>query len=309
MIIGILAAAVGAATPLLFATLGEIYTEKAGNLNLGVEGMMIMGAVIGFATGYNTGNPVLAMLGAMLAGAAGAGIYSLLTITLRANQVVTGLALTIFGTGFASFVGKSYVGMAAPETVKSLFRPMHFPVLSQVPVLGEIFFQQNVFVYISYLLVGVTLYYFKRTRWGLNLRAVGESAASADASGINIERYKYVHIIFGGALAGLGGAYLSLVTVPVWQDNITGGRGWIAVALVIFASWNPIKAILGAILFGGLDILGFRLQGMGIHVSQYLIDMLPYLCTIAVIIISTRKNKPEDMPPKDLSVPYFREER
>lgn len=309
MIIPIFAAAVGAATPLLFATIGEIYTEKSGNLNLGVEGMMIMGAVIGFATGYATGNAFLALLGAMAAGAIGAGIYSLLTITLRANQVVTGLALTIFGTGFASFIGKAYVGMSAPESVKAIFRTRGIPILKDLPMLGEIFFQQNIFVYLSYLLVGLTLFYFNRTRWGLNLRAVGESAASADASGINIERYKYVHTIFGGALAGLGGAYLSLVTIPVWQDNVTGGRGWIAVALVIFASWKPIKAMLGAILFGGLDILGFRLQGMGIHLSQYLIDMLPYLCTIAVIIISTRKNKPEDRPPKDLSVPYFREER
>ncbi len=309
MITVILAAAVGAATPLLFATLGEIYTEKAGNLNLGVEGMMIMGAVIGFAAGYTTGNALFALLGAATAGALGAAIYSLLTITLRANQVVTGLALTIFGTGFASFVGKSYVGLSAPESVRAVFNTLEIPVLKSLPLIGEVFFKQNLFVYFSYLLVLGTVFYFRKTQWGLNLRAVGESSAAADASGIHIERYKYVHTIFGGALAGLGGAYLSLVTVPVWQDNITGGRGWIAVALVIFASWKPIKALLGAILFGGLDILGFRLQGMGIHLSQYLIDMLPYLSTIAVIIISTRKDKPEDRPPKDLSVPYFREER
>lgn len=309
MLIPILAAAVGAATPLLFATLGEIYTEKSGNLNLGVEGMMIMGAVIGFVTGYQSGNAMLAMFGAMLAGAIGAAIYALLTITLRANQVVTGLALTIFGTGFSSFVGKNYVGMSAPESVRAIFRTMEIPILKDLPVLGDVFFKQNIFVYISYLLVALTIFYFKKTRWGLNLRAIGESAASADASGIHIERYKYVHTIFGGALAGLGGAYLSLVSIPVWQDNVTGGRGWIAVALVIFASWKPLKAMFGAFLFGGLDILGFRLQGMGIHISQYLIDMLPYLCTIFVIIISTRKDKPEDRPPKDLSVPYFREER
>ena len=153
------------------------------------------------------------------------------------------------------------------------------------------------------------LKYFYKTRWGLNLRSIGESAASADASGINIDKYKYIHTIIGGALAGLGGAYLALVTIPVWQEGVTGGRGWIAVALVIFASWKPIKAMFGALLFGGLDIIGFRLQGMGIHVSQYLIDMLPYLTTIVVLIISTRKNKPEDMPPADLSIPYFREER
>ena len=309
MLITLFAAAIGAATPLLFATIGEIYTEKAGNLNLGVEGMMIMGAVIGFGTGFVTGNPYLAMLGAMLAGAVGGGIYALLTITLRANQVVSGLALTIFGEGFASFVGQAWVGHSAPETVKTLFRTVEIPGLSSIPFLGDVFFKQNIFVYLSYILVFGSLFYFKRTRWGNNLRAVGENAGAADASGINIEAYKYVHIIFGGALAGLGGAYLSLVTVPVWQEGITGGRGWIAVALVIFASWKPLKAMVGAILFGGLDIIGFRLQGMGIHISQYLIDMLPYLSTIAVIIVSTRKNKPEDKPPKDLSVPYFREER
>ena len=309
MLITLFAAAIGAATPLLFATIGEIYTEKAGNLNLGVEGMMIMGAVIGFGTGFVTGNPYLAMLGAMLAGAVGGGIYALLTITLRANQVASGLALTIFGEGFASFVGQAWVGHSAPETVKTLFRTVEIPGLSSIPFLGDVFFKQNLFVYLSYILVFGSLFYFKRTRWGNNLRAVGENAGAADASGINIEAYKYVHIIFGGALAGLGGAYLSLVTVPVWQEGITGGRGWIAVALVIFASWKPLKAMVGAILFGGLDIIGFRLQGMGIHISQYLIDMLPYLSTIAVIIVSTRKNKPEDKPPKDLSVPYFREER
>ncbi len=309
MLITLFAAAIGAATPLLFATIGEIYTEKAGNLNLGVEGMMIMGAVIGFGTGFVTGNPFLAMLGAMAAGAVGGGIYALLTITLRANQVVSGLALTIFGEGFASFVGKAWVGNSAPEAVKALFRTFEIPGLAAIPFLGEILFKQNVFVYLSYLLVFGSLFYFNKTRWGNNLKAVGENAAAADASGINIDLYKYIHIIFGGALAGLGGAYLSLVTVPVWQEGITGGRGWIAVALVIFASWKPVKAMMGAILFGGLDILGFRLQGMGIHISQYLIDMLPYLSTIGVIIVSTRKNKPEDKPPKDLSVPYFREER
>lgn len=309
MMIAILAAAVGAATPLLFATIGEIYTEKSGNLNLGVEGMMIMGAVIGFLTAFKTQSAGLALAGAMSAGAIGAFIYALLTITLRANQVVTGLALTIFGSGFAGFIGKDYVGMSAPENVRDVFRTLELPILRDIPWLGDIFFKQNLFVYIGYLLVLLTLFYFKKTKWGLNLRAVGESASAADASGVNIERYKYVHTVFGGALAGLGGAYLSLVSIPVWQDQVTGGRGWIAVALVIFASWKPIKAMLGAILFGGLDILGFRLQGMGIHVSQYLIDMLPYLSTVLVIVLSTRKNRPEDCPPKDLSIPYFREER
>ena len=309
MISSILSAAIGAAMPLVFATIGEIYSEKAGNLNLGVEGMMIMGAVVGFVSGYNTSNVMLALLGAMAAGAFGAFIYAFLTITLRANQEVTGLALTIFGTGFAGFFGKNYVGMAVPENIKIFFDKWEIPILSEMPFLGEVFFGQNIFVYVGYLLVIFTLFYFNKTSFGLNLRAVGESCSSADASGVNIELYKYVHTIIGGALVGLGGAYLSLVTIPVWQDGVTGGRGWIAVALVIFASWNPLKAMFGAILFGGLDILGFRLQGAGINVSQYLIDMLPYLCTTIVIIISTRKKKPEDRPPKNLAIPYFREER
>ncbi len=309
MIVDILAAAITAGMPLLFATIGEIYTERSGNLNLGVEGMMIMGAVVGFSTGYVTGNAFLALLGAILAGGFGAAIFALLTITLRANQVVTGLALTIFGTGFASFVGKAYVGKAAPETIKTFFEVVDIPLLSDIPFVGEILFKHDVFVYFGYAITIWTLIYFYKTRWGLNLRSVGESAASADASGINVDLYKYVHTIIGGALAGLGGAYLSLVTIPVWQEGVTGGRGWIAVALVIFASWKPVKAMLGAVLFGGLDIIGFRLQGMGIHVSQYIIDMLPYLTTIIVLIISTRKNRHEDMPPADLSIPYFREER
>ena len=309
MWIDIFAAAITAGTPLLFATLGEIYTERVGNTNLGVEGMMIMGAVVGFSTGFLTQNAALALAGAVLAGSAGALIYAIITITLRANQTVTGLALTIFGTGFASFVGKPYVGKAAPEAIKNFFRVIEIPLLSDIPFIGEILFKHDVFVYLGYIVTFWTLIYFYKTRWGLNLRSIGESAASADASGINIDKYKYIHTIIGGALAGLGGAYLSLVTIPVWQEGVTGGRGWIAVALVIFASWKPIKAMFGALLFGGLDIIGFRLQGMGIHVSQYLIDMLPYLTTIVVLIISTRKNKPEDMPPADLSIPYFREER
>ena len=309
MWIDIFAAAITAGTPLLFATLGEIYTERVGNTNLGVEGMMIMGAVVGFSTGFLTQNAALALAGAVLAGSAGALIYAIITITLRANQIVTGLALTIFGTGFASFVGKPYVGKAAPEAIKNFFRVIEIPLLSDIPFIGEILFRHDVCVYLGYIVTFWTLIYFYKTRWGLNLRSIGESAASADASGINIDKYKYIHTIIGGALAGLGGAYLSLVTIPVWQEGVTGGRGWIAVALVIFASWKPIKAMFGALLFGGLDIIGFRLQGMGIHVSQYLIDMLPYLTTIVVLIISTRKNKPEDMPPADLSIPYFREER
>jgi ABC-type uncharacterized transport system permease subunit len=304
-----LAATVVAGTPLLFATLGELITEKAGNLNLGVEGMMLMGAVMGFAVGLWTGNPYLALLGAIGAGAAGAAIYAILTVLLRTNQVVTGLTLTIFGTGFASFVGKSFMGVPAPATVKSLFGTVEIPVLSKISVIGPMFFQHDIFIYFGYIVTICTSLYLWRTKKGLNLKAVGENAAAADASGINVNLYKYVHIILGGALCGLGGAYMSLVTVPVWQENVVAGRGWIAVALVIFASWKPSKALIGAFLFGGLNILGYRLQSMGIHISQYIVDMVPYLATILIVIISTRKNRKEDMGPADLSNPYFREDR
>lgn len=304
-----LAAAVIAGTPLLFATLGELITEKAGNLNLGVEGMMLMGAVMGFGVGLWTGNPFLALLGAIGAGAVGAGIYAILTVSLRANQVVTGLTLTIFGTGFASFIGTSFMGTPAPASVKAVFVTMNVPLLCKIPVIGPTFFQQDIFIYFGYLITVCASLYLWKTQKGLNLKAVGENAAAADASGINVSLYKYVHIISGGALCGLGGAYMSLVTIPVWQDNVVAGRGWIAVALVIFASWRPSKAIIGSFLFGGLNILGFRLQSMGIGISQYIVDMVPYAATILIVIISTRKNKKEDMGPADLSNPYFREER
>ncbi|KXL54460.1 branched-chain amino acid transport system / permease component [Anaerotignum neopropionicum] len=309
MLVGFLAAAIIAGTPLLFATLGEIFSEKAGHLNLGVEGMMYMGAIVGFIVGLNTHNPILAMLGAVFAGSAGALLYAFLTVSLRVNQTVCGLTLTIFGEGFASFLGQRVMGSIVPGDIKSFFVARPIPLLSSIPYIGEIFFKQDVFVYFGYLTIILATYYLFRTKKGLNLRAVGESAAAADASGINVTLYKYAHILLGGALCGLGGAYMSLVTVPVWQEHIIAGRGWIAVALVIFASWNPIKAMLGAFLFGGLSILGFRLQSMGIRISQYLIDMLPYAATIIIVIISTRKNKKEDMPPADLNNPYFREER
>ena len=289
--------------------LGELITEKAGNLNLGVEGMMLMGAVMGFAVGLWTGSPYLALLGAIGAGALGAAIYAVLTVTLRANQVVTGLTLTIFGTGYASFVGKGFMGVPAPASVKALFQTMEIPLLNKIPILGPTFFQQDLFIYFGYLITILSSVYLWKTQKGLNLKAVGENAAAADASGVNVTLYKYVHIILGGALCGLGGAYMSLVTIPVWQENVVAGRGWIAVALVIFASWKPSKALIGAFLFGGLNILGYRLQSMGIHISQYIVDMVPYAATILIVIISTRKNKKEDMGPADLSVPYFREER
>lgn len=304
-----LAACVVAGTPLVFATVGELITEKSGSLNLGVEGMMLMGAVMGFLAAYNTGNPVLALLCAALAGAGGALIFAIITVTLRANQTVTGLTLTIFGTGFTSFVGQPMIGFSVPKSVSLFFVKTPIPVLEDIPVVGPIFFRQDIFVYFAYLIVIVSCVYMYKTRFGLNMRAVGENAAAADASGINVTLYKYAHIIAGGALCGLGGAYLSLIRVPIWQSDVVTGRGWIAVALVIFASWNPVKALVGAVFFGGLSILGLRLQAMGLSISQYLVDMIPYLATVVIVIIGSYKKRKENQPPGDLGNNYFREER
>ncbi|WP_432665504.1 ABC transporter permease [Wukongibacter baidiensis] len=304
-----LKAAVQSGTPLLFATLGEIMTEKSGNLNLGVEGMMLVGAVVGFQVGLVTSNPFLALLGACVAGAVSALIFAFLTVTLKANQVVTGLSLTILGTGFSGFAGKALVGEIVPDQIKEFFKPLVIPVLGKIPVIGEVFFSHNLFVYLGYAIslgLGIYLYH---TRKGLNLRMVGENPSAADASGINVDLYKYVHILIGGALCGLGGAYLSLVYVPAWQENVTAGRGWIAVALVIFTTWSPYKALIGSYFFGGLDIIGFRLQKYDIKISQYIFDMLPYIVTILVLIMVSTKKSKEHMPPKGLGNAYFREER
>lgn len=308
-VITFLSAAIVAGTPLLFATLGEIITERAGNLNLGVEGMMLMGAVIGFMTALNTASPVLALIASMAAGALGGLIFAFLTVTLRTNQVVSGLTLTIFGTGFSSLIGKGLIGQVAPDKIKDFFKPITIPGLSDIPILGPIFFKHDLFIYIGYIFAVILGIYIYNTSKGLNLRAIGENPAAADAASINVALYKYLHILLGGALCGLGGAYLSLVYVPAWQENVTAGRGWIAVALVIFASWNPYKALFGAYFFGGLDIIGFRLQGSSLNISQYLVDMLPYLATIIVLTIISFKKSKKNAPPKALSLPYFREDR
>ncbi|MHC1684323.1 MAG: ABC transporter permease [Clostridiaceae bacterium] len=302
-----LTAAVVAGTPLLFGTLGEIVIEKVGNLNLGVEGLMLMGSVMGFMIGFKTGSPAAALAAAMIAGALGALIYAFLTVTLRANQTVSGLTLTIFGTGFASLLGKSLVGQVTPDSIKNFFRPIEIPLLSKLPVLGPVFFNQDAFVYLGYLCAVILGIYLYKTSKGLNVTAVGENPAAADAASININLYKYIHILAGGALCGLGGAYLSLVYVPSWQDNVTAGRGWIAVALVIFSGWNPYKAVIGSYLFGGLDIIGFRMTKP--IVSQYLISAIPYLVTFVVLVVVSMRKSKKNAPPAALGLPYFREER
>lgn len=308
--------AVQMGTHILFATLGGILCEKVGNLNLGIEGMMLLGASVGFSAALATGNPVFAILAAGVAGGVGAFIYAIITVTLRGNQVVTGLVLTIFGTGVSGFLGKSLSGKSLPASITGAFSPIEIPGFSDIPVLGKMFFDQSVYVYLALLIALLMYVYFKHTRSGLNARAVGENPAAADASGIHVNAYKYFHITAGGFLCGMGGAYLSLVFVPRWQENITAGAGWIAVALVIFSTWNPVKAIFAAYAFGALKGIGFKFQnidfslfGTKIVFSPQILDMIPYIATILVLVFIARRKKKENQNPKGLGSPYFREER
>lgn len=304
-----LSAAVVSGTPLLLATLGELITEESGSQNLGVEGMMYMGAVVGFSVGLMTSNPLLAVLGSIAAGIAGALIFGFLTISLRANQIVSGLTLTLFGTGFAGFIGTPIVGQKAPQIIIDTFGKKPIPVLSDIPFIGPILFNQDILIYVSYFLVAGAGFYLYKTRWGLNGRMVGENPAAADSLGISVTFYRYVHLIIGGSLCGLAGGYLSLVYVPSWQDSMVAGRGWIAVALVIFSKWNPYRAIAGALFFGGLDIIGFRLQRFNLPISTYFLDVLPYAMTILVLVLDSMRKKSISMAPKALGISYFREER
>ena len=305
-LINFLSAAMIAATPLLFATIGEILTEKVGNLNLGVEGMMLLGAISGFLVAINTGNMLLAVMAAFGAGAFGAFIYGFLIISLRANQVVSGLALTIFGTGVASMLGKKVVGTRVPDSIAAFSSKIEIPILSKIPIIGPSLFKQDLFVYLGYIMVIIVAVYLYKTTRGLNAAAVGENPAAADAASINITMNKYIHTLIGGGLAGLGGAYISLIYVPSWQENITAGRGWIAVALVIFANWNPLIAFAGALLFGGLDIIGLRVN---LPISQHLFAALPYLVTVLVLVITSMRKSGRKAGPASLGTAYFKEER
>lgn len=296
-------------THILFATVGGIICERVGNMNLGIEGMMLMGAAVGFSTACATENPLLAVLAAGAAGMIGALIYAVITVSFRGNQVVTGLVLTIFGTGIAGFIGKSVSGNIIPQSVSEAFAPYEIPVLSDIPIIGKALFDQSFYVQLAIIIAVLAYFYMKKTKWGLNMRAVGENPAAADASGINVTLYKYVHILAGGFLCGMGGAYLSVVFLTTWQDNVTAGAGWIAVALIIFSTWNPLKAILAAYLFGMLKGLNFKMQGWGIQIPSQFLEMLPYVATVVVLIFITLRKKKEHQPPKSLGNPYFREER
>jgi len=305
LLISILAAAVTAGTPILYAALGELITERAGILNLGVEGVMLIGAVSGFIAAIATGNSWWGLAAAMLAGGAVAFIHALLCISLRANQIVSGLALTLFGTGLSGYLGKAFIGMPVPQP----FRDQPLGLLAKIPFLGPIFFHHDVLVYASYLLVPALSFFIYHTRPGLILRALGENPAAVDALGSKVFLLRYIYVILGGMLCGIGGAYLSLAYSPCWLENMTAGRGWIAVALVIFALWNPWRALVGSYLFGGIDALGFNLQLLGVAVPVFFLNMMPYLFTILVLTLVMVRKGGRLATPGALGLPYNREER
>jgi simple sugar transport system permease protein len=279
----ILIATLAAGTPLVFAALGELVTEKSGVLNLGVEGMMLVGAIAGFAATVATGNVWAGVAAGVAAGAAMSLVFAVLTLTLQANQVAAGLALSIFGVGLSAFAGKPYesVALTAPQ-------PLHIPGLSDIPVLGPVLFSHQPLVYLSWVLFGVVSWFLYRTRPGLVLRAVGESPASANAIGYPAIGIRYLATLFGGAMAGVGGAFLSIMYTPMWVENMVAGRGWIALALVVFATWRPGRVLIGAYLFGGVTITQFFAQGAGAAIASQLLSSLPYLATIVVLVLISR---------------------
>ncbi len=283
LLVALLAGTVTAATPLVFAALGELIAEKSGVLNLGVEGMMLMGAIAAFAGATTSGSLALGVVCGALAGAGMAALFGVLALTLLANQVATGLALTIFGTGLSALLGRGYVSLTL-----SGMPPIALPGLSSVPVLGPVLFTQNVLVYLSLAAFGATHWFLYRTKAGLVLRAVGESPESAHAVGYRVARIRYAATLIGGALAGVAGAYLAVAYTPMWVEQMAAGRGWIALALVVFATWRPVRVLAGAYLFGGVTILQLHAQALGLAVPSQLLSMLPYLATIGVLVAISR---------------------
>jgi ABC-type uncharacterized transport system permease subunit len=269
-----------ASTPLLLAAIGELVVERAGVLNLGVEGMMIMGAVSGFAATFLTGQPIIGLLAAIVAGMAMAALFGFVTLFLVANQVASGLALTLLGLGLSGLIGDPFAGEAGID-----IEPIHIPGLSDIPFVGPIVFGEDPLVYLAIALTIAVSWFLFHSRGGLIVRAVGDSHSSAHALGYSVIRVRFFAVLFGGACAGLGGAYLSLVYTTQWLENMTAGRGWIALALVVFATWLPHRLAVGALLFGAVGILQLHAQALGIEIPSQFLTSLPYLTTIVVLVL------------------------
>ena len=298
----LIASLIVTSTPLILAALGELVAEKSGILNLGVEGMMIMGAVSGFIIGVETGSAFSGLIGSAVGGALLSSLFAFIVLVMKANQVASGLALTIFGLGIAALLGHPYTGIAPPK-----FQSFSVPFLEDIPVLGVMFFQHDFVVYFSLIAAIATWYFLKYSRKGLILRSIGENHDVAHSLGYKVMATRFISIIFGGALAGLGGGYLSLVRVPQWTEGMTAGAGWIALALVVFSGWHPFRLLLGAYIFGGITILQLNLQAIGININIALLSMAPYLATIlALVIISTSRFQRNKGAPKCLGVSFVK---
>ena len=280
---GLLLTIVIAAMPLLFAALGELITERSGVLNLGVEGMMAVGAVVGFIAGHATGVPIIGLLAGILAGMAMAALFALLTLVFVANQVASGLALTLFGLGLSALIGDRYVSVPGLGLSR-----IHIPVLSDIPLIGPVIFGEDPLVYFGIALAFALSWFLFRTRGGLVVRATGDNHTSAHALGYNVIRTRFLAVLFGGACAGLAGGYLSIVYTPQWTPNMTAGRGWIALALVVFGTWLPTRVAIGALLFGAISILQLSAQGHGIAIPPQFLAALPYLTTVVVLVVISR---------------------
>lgn len=289
-----------AATPLLYAALGELITEKSGVLNLGVEGMILLGAVSGFAVVHFTGSAALGILAGLLGGAGLSLIFALLVLGFQASQVATGLALTIFGIGLSALLGQDLVGAAYAGIPK-----LAIPLLAKIPIIGPLLFNHDILVYGSFAMVAAVCWFLARTRAGLIVRAVGDSHEAAHAMGYPVIRIRFLAILFGGGMAGLAGAYLSLAYSPLWIENMSSGRGWIALALVVFATWRPARVFVGAYLFGGITILQLHAQALGVGIPSQVMSMLPYLATIVVLVlISRERNKIKLNAPACIGKPF-----
>lgn len=286
LFIAIFTGTIIAATPLIYAALGELVVEKSGVLNLGIEGMMLMGAAFAFwAVISGLPMPVAILIGA-LAGAAASLLFGVLALTFLTNQYAAGLALAIFGSGVSAFVGRNF-GSAPIEALK----PLDIPVLSQLPVVGPLFFRFDAMVYLAFVLFAAISWFLYRTKAGLVLRTMGESPETSHAIGYPVVRIRYMAVLFGGLMAGLAGAYLSVAYTPLWVENMTSGKGWISLALVVFATWRPLRVLLGAWLFGGMTILQLQGQALGIAVPSELLSALPYLATIVVLVLISRNRQ------------------
>ena len=289
-----------AGTPLVYAALGELVTEKSGVLNLGVEGMMLVGAVVSFIVAATTKNPWLGVAAGIAAGAALSAVFAVLTLSLMANQVATGLALSLFGVGLSAFLGLDYVSVVIDG-----IQPLAIPGLSDLPVVGKLLFGHNPLVYLSLLLFALIQWFLYRTRAGLIVRAVGESPQSAHAIGYPVVRIRYLAVMFGGACSGLAGAYLAVAYTPLWVEGMTAGRGWIALALVVFATWKPWRVLAGAYLFGGVTLAQFQVQALGVEIPSQYLSMLPYVATIVVLALISRDAATIRMnAPASLGKPY-----